>query len=126
MWLTPVGFIKEAMKHDPKLTTERVGGKRFDVITVKADDIHTLRGLFDEHHFLTKVETVLANNPVLGNDVPLDSLFTGYRDFSGVVFPSRIVHYLGAQPSFDFSVTGVTPNATLDSAPPNPAGDLAP
>lgn len=125
MWLTPVGFVKEAPKHNPVLTTERVGGKRYDVITVKVDK-YTLRGLFNERHLLEKVETVLGNNPVLGVDVPLDSVFTGYRDFSGVTFPDRIVHYLGAQPSFDFSITTVTPNAPLSPPPTDPAADLRP
>src|SRR5262245_41449061 len=27
LWLNPVGFVKEAPKHNPTLTTERIGGK---------------------------------------------------------------------------------------------------
>jgi glyoxylase-like metal-dependent hydrolase (beta-lactamase superfamily II) len=104
---------------------ERAGGKRYRVITVKVQDRFTLRGYFNDRNLLDHVDTALDNNPVLG-DPPLDGVFTGYKDFGGIVFPSRIVHHLGLQPSFDFHIESVTPNAIVNTAPPatdaGPAG----
>ena len=125
LWLNPAGFVKEAPKHNPILTVERAGGKRYRVITVKVQDRFTLRGYFNDRDLLDHVDTALDNNPVLG-DPPLDGVFTGYKDFGGIVFPSRIVHHLGLQPSFDFHIESVTPNAIVNTAPPatdaGPAG----
>jgi glyoxylase-like metal-dependent hydrolase (beta-lactamase superfamily II) len=117
LWLNPPGFIKEAMRHNPTLTIERVGGKRVRVVTVKVQDRYIVRGLFNDANVLEKVETAMDNNPVLG-DVPLDAVFTGYRDFGGIVFPSRIVHLLGLQPSFTFDIESVMPNAPVNTTPP--------
>ncbi|MBI4265964.1 MAG: MBL fold metallo-hydrolase [Acidobacteria bacterium] len=124
MWLNPPGFVKEAMKHNPTLTTERVGGRAFRVITVRVQDRYTLRGFFNDEDLLERVDTALDNNPVLG-DPPLDAVFTGYRDFGGILFPSRIVHHLGLQPSFDFEIASVTPNAAVETTPPAGAGGAA-
>jgi len=124
MWLNPPGFVTEAMKHNPTLTVERVGGRRYRVITVKVQDRYTVRGFFNDENLLDRVDTALDNNPVLG-DPPLDGVFTGYKDFGGIVFPSRIVHHLGLQPSFDFAITSVTPNATVDTTPPAASGAAA-
>lgn len=124
MWLNPPGFVKEAMTHNPTLTTERVGGRRYRVITVKVQDRYTVRGFFNDDNLLDRVDTALDNNPVLG-DPPLDGVFTGYKDFGGIVFPSRIVHHLGGQPSFDFAIASVTPNAPVDTTPPAAPGAAA-
>lgn len=124
MWLNPPGFVKEAMKHNPTLTIERVGGRRYRVITVKVRDRYTVRGFFNDENLLDRVDTALDNNPVLG-DPPLDGVFTGYKDFGGIVFPSRIVHHLGLQPSFDFEIASVTPNAPVETTPPAAPGAAA-
>lgn len=125
LWLNPAGFITGAMKHNPVLTTERVDGKRYRVVAVKLQDRYTVRGLFNDRNLLNKVEAVLDINPAIG-DAPLDAVFTGYRDFGGILFPSRITHYVAYQPSFDFNITSVTPNVAVDTAPPAPTPGTAP
>lgn len=121
MWLNPPGFVKEALKHDTAtLTTERVSGRSYRVITVKVQDRYTLRAYFNDANLIDRIDTALNNNPVLG-DPPLDAVFTGYRDFGGIIFPSRIVHHLGLQPSFDFQIASVEPNAAVNTSPPAPA-----
>lgn len=124
LWLNPAGFIKGAMRHNPVLTTERVDGKSYRVVTVKLQDRYTVRGLFNERDLMDKVQAVLDVNPAIG-DAPLDAVFTAYKDFGGIVFPSRIVHYVAYQPSFDFPITSVTPNVAVNTIPPPGAAPAA-
>jgi glyoxylase-like metal-dependent hydrolase (beta-lactamase superfamily II) len=63
------------------------------------------------------VETWIPN-PVLG-DMPVETLYGGYKDFSGVKFPTTIVQKQGGYPVFDLTVTDVRPNAPLDLSVPD-------
>jgi glyoxylase-like metal-dependent hydrolase (beta-lactamase superfamily II) len=49
-------------------------------------------------------------NPVLG-DTQGATVYSGYRDFGGVKFPSRIRQELGGFPVMDLEIKTVTPNA---------------
>ena len=55
--------------------------------------------------------------------------YSGYRDFGGIQFPSRIVQTQGGHPTLDLTVTAVQPNTFLDITVPeqvrNPAAPAA-
>jgi glyoxylase-like metal-dependent hydrolase (beta-lactamase superfamily II) len=107
LWTTPHGVIKAALKNKPSL--RRDGDKRLvaftqpgrfsAVVWIGADGL------------VERVDSVQPN-PVLG-DTKGVTLYSGYRDFGGVKFPSRIRQELGGFPVMDLEIKTVTPNAPV-------------
>ena len=68
-------------------------------------------------------------NSVLGS-MPVEVVFSDYKDYGGVRFPTRIVQSQGGHPALDLTVTDVRPNGAAivavarvepGPAPPSPA-----
>ena len=74
-------------------------------------------GTIDSQGMVTKTET-WEDNPVLG-DMPVETTYTGYKDFSGVKFPTRIVQKQGGYMVLDLTVTDVHANVPLDLPVPD-------
>ena len=72
--------------------------------------------------------TALLPNDVLG-DMQVVTTYSGYRDFGGIQFPSRIVQTQGGHPTLDLTITAVQPNVFVDVTVPdqvrNPATPAA-
>ena len=131
IWLTPHGFIKAAQAGPATVRTETVRGARKTVISVTTPSQVRLEGTLNDQSLVERVETWTAN-PVLG-DIKIEALFSGYKDFDGVKFPTRIVQRSGGYPVLDLTITDVMPNAavaievpaSVRQAPPSAAA-LAP
>jgi hypothetical protein len=65
-------------------------------------------GTLDSKSIVTKIETWVGN-PVVG-DMPVETSFSDYKDFSGVKFPIHIVQKQGGSMTLDLNVTSVEPN----------------
>jgi glyoxylase-like metal-dependent hydrolase (beta-lactamase superfamily II) len=63
-----------------------------------------------------KVETTIDNN-VLG-DIVWDAVYTDWKDFGGVKFPTHIVQHQGIPVYFELNVSDVKVNAPVDLTPP--------
>ena len=114
IWLmTPHGFLKAAAANKATAVTARVGGRTVYTVSFGLGK-HTVRGTIDDRNLVERVETRLYNN-VLG-DMLVEALYSEYRDFGGVKFPTRIVQRQGGFPTLDLTVNSVQPNgaATLD------------
>jgi glyoxylase-like metal-dependent hydrolase (beta-lactamase superfamily II) len=113
IWMTPHGFLKGALANKAKLR-----GRTISFAVGK----HIVTGTLNDQNLVESVETVLANN-VLG-DVPITAVFSGYKDYSGVKFPSRIVLTQAGHQTLDLTVSEVQPNSaaanelTLSAQPP--------
>jgi glyoxylase-like metal-dependent hydrolase (beta-lactamase superfamily II) len=112
IWLTPHGFLKGAVANKAKV--------RGRTISFAVGE-HIVTGTLNDQNLVESVETLLANN-VLG-DVPVKTVFSGYKDYSGVKFPSRIVQTQAGHQTLDLNVKEVQPNSTaanelILSAPP--------
>jgi hypothetical protein len=70
-----------------------------------------VNGYLNDQNMVEKVET-LIDNPVTG-DTPLEAVYTGYKDFGGLKFPTKMVRKQGDWPILDLTVTDVKPNACL-------------
>ena len=57
------------------------------------------------------------DNPVLG-DTPVETTFSDYRDFGGVMFPGHIVRVQGGHPVLDLTVSAVKANPAVDVTVP--------
>jgi glyoxylase-like metal-dependent hydrolase (beta-lactamase superfamily II) len=111
--MTPHGFLKGAVANKARVTGRTIA------YTVGK---YTLSGTLNDQSLVESIETRLPNN-VLG-DVPVKTVFSGYRDYSGIKFPSRIVQTQAGHPTLDLNVGDVKPNAaaanelTLSDRPP--------
>jgi glyoxylase-like metal-dependent hydrolase (beta-lactamase superfamily II) len=113
IWMTPHGFLKGAVANKARVTGRTVA---------YAVGKFTLTGTLNDQSLVESIETRLPNG-VLG-DVPVKIVFSGYRDFGGIKFPSRIVQTQAGHPTLDLNVSDVKPNdsaaneLTLSERPP--------
>jgi glyoxylase-like metal-dependent hydrolase (beta-lactamase superfamily II) len=111
IWLTPHGFIKAALAGNAAVRTEDVRGARKTIVTVTTPTKVRLEGTLNEQHLVERIETWLSH-PVIG-DLAYEALFSGYRPFGGIQFPTRIVQRSAGYPVLDVTITDVKPNAPV-------------
>jgi glyoxylase-like metal-dependent hydrolase (beta-lactamase superfamily II) len=104
IWLTPHGFLKGAAAN--KATAGGSGGRR--TLSFTARGKYTVTGTLNDQHLVERVETRI-DNTMLG-DMLVEAVYSGYRDYGGVKFPSRIVERQGGHPTLDVTVASVQPN----------------
>jgi len=122
--LSPPGFLKlaSAASHTT-VKSQSMNGKKYLVVSFPVEAkapsgvSYTLTGYINDQNMLEKVETVVEEPNLIG-DMAVEQSYSGYKDFGGVKFPTRIVQKRAGLSWTDLTVTGVTANA---SAPPPPA-----
>jgi glyoxylase-like metal-dependent hydrolase (beta-lactamase superfamily II) len=124
-YITPWGFLKGAAENSATLAHRKVDGKNFAVLTwspaVKAPSgkSYVINGYVDDKHMVDRVETWLGEN-IMG-DMHIVATYSGWKDFDGVMAPSKIVQTRGGWPFFEVDVTAAKANppdvATLAPAP---------
>ena len=129
-YITPWGFLKGAADNNATVSKKKVDGKNYTVLTwspaVKAASgkSYTINGYVDDKNMVDRVETWLGEN-IMG-DMHILATYTGWKDFGGVMAPSKIVQTRGGWPFFEVTVTAAKANpsdvATLVPAPAPPAG----
>ena len=127
IWLTPHGFLKAAMSGNATARAEIVRGAKKTVITFTTPTHLKLEGILNQENLVERIETWFGN-PVLG-DMMFEAVFSDYKDFGGVKFPTHILQRSGGYPVLDVTITDVTPNAAAavevpaiirQAAPPGP------
>lgn len=121
-WMTPYGFLKAAVSYNATAASRKIGGKTYTVVTFIAPNKAKVNGYIDDRNMVGKVETWI-DNPVTG-DTLLKADYSGYKDFGGLKFPTRIVRTQGDWPILDLTVTDVKPNVPANFPRP-PAGGAA-
>jgi glyoxylase-like metal-dependent hydrolase (beta-lactamase superfamily II) len=111
LWMTPHGFLKAAAANNATLSTQTKEGKQYRVLTFKGRNGADVHGYVNDQRMVERVETYI-DNTMLG-DMPWNAIYTDYRDYGGVKFPTRIVHTQGPHPTFDLTVSEVKPNAPV-------------
>jgi glyoxylase-like metal-dependent hydrolase (beta-lactamase superfamily II) len=124
LWSTPHGFVKAAAAN--KATTRRAGGAT--EVSFTRDGKHRVVGRINAQNQVERVQT-WVDNPVLG-DMLIEMRYEGYREFGGVMFPSRLVQSQGGHPTLELTISAVQANPSLDLSVPdsvsNPASPPAP
>lgn len=128
LYITPWGFLKGAAENNATASRRRVDGKNYTVLTwsptVKAPSgkNYVINGYVNEKNIVDRVETWLGEN-IMG-DMHILANYSGWKDFGGVMAPSKIVQTRGGWPFFEVDVTSAKANppdvATL-VPPPAPA-----
>ena len=130
LYITPWGFLKGAADHNATATRRRVDGRNYTVLSwspaVKAPSgrNYVVNGYVNDQNLIDRVETWVGEN-VMG-DMHVVATYSGWKDFGGVMAPSRIVQTRGGLPFFEVSVTAARANpgdvATIAQAPAPAAG----
>lgn len=108
IWMTPHGFVKGATANAATITTANVGGRRARTVSFTALGKYTVTGTLDDQNLVERVETRI-DNAVVG-DMLVEAVYSDYRDFNGVRFPTRIVERQGGHPTLDVTISSVQPN----------------
>ena len=131
-YITPWGFLKGAAENNATVRRRRAAGRDYTVLTwsptVKAPSgrSYVVNAYVNDQHLVERVETWLGEN-IMG-DMHIVATYTGWKDFGGVVAPSKIVQTRGGWPFFEVTVTAARANpsdvATIAPQPvsPPPAG----
>jgi glyoxylase-like metal-dependent hydrolase (beta-lactamase superfamily II) len=109
IYTTPHGFLKAAQAN--KAAAQGSGN---EVSFTVGKNKYT--GTINAQSQVEKVQTWI-DNPVTG-DTLVEVTFSDYRDFGGVMFPSRIVRTQCGHPVLDLTVSAVTANAPAAIAAP--------
>ena len=119
IWLTPHGFLKAAMAAD----ATAVKGARGTQISFQMGK-YKISGTIDAHNFVTRTETWVPT-PVLG-DTLVETLYSGYKDFHGVQFPSSVVQKEGGETVLDLQVSDVKVDPGLSVSVPEAVKSAGP
>jgi glyoxylase-like metal-dependent hydrolase (beta-lactamase superfamily II) len=125
--MSPPEFLKLASSASNATVSQRsVNGKKYTVVSFPVEQKapsgapYTLSGYIDAQNMLDKVETKV-DDAVVG-DMLVEQTYSGYKDFGGVKFPTKIVQTRAGLAWSDFTVTDVKANAAAPAAPAAPAG----
>jgi len=111
IWLTPHGFLKAAMAAQAAVKSKKEGGRKVTLVSFAGHGKYKMNGVIGGQGEVERVETWIEN-PVLG-DMLVETEYSGYKDFGGVRFPSRIVQKQGGHPTLDLAITGAKGNPTV-------------
>ena len=108
IWMTPHGFLKAAATKSVLAKPVQMDGRTLQVVSFDLGG-RTLTAHINDRHLVERIATVTAN-PLLG-DMPIEAIFSDYKDYSGVKFPTRIVQRQGGHPTLEVTVADVRSNA---------------
>jgi glyoxylase-like metal-dependent hydrolase (beta-lactamase superfamily II) len=117
--LLPVGFLQTATEKNATVSTEKMKGKKYTVLSFMGDKA-PVKGYIDEQGYVDRVETKIDNN-VLG-DIVWDAEYSDWKDFGAVKFPAHILQHQGTPVFFELNVSDVKPNAPVDLTQPQGRG----
>jgi glyoxylase-like metal-dependent hydrolase (beta-lactamase superfamily II) len=109
LWTTPHGVIKAAMATNAVATTRNVDGKTMTAVSFTVSGQYKATALINAAGMVERIDSVMPH-PVSG-DTASSIVFSGYKDFAGVMFPARIQQSMGGFPVLDLAVSDVKPNA---------------
>jgi glyoxylase-like metal-dependent hydrolase (beta-lactamase superfamily II) len=111
LWMMPHGFLQAAAKNKATTATRTVSGKKYTVVTFDGQNKAKVNGYINDQNVVERVETWI-DNAMLG-DMLFEAVYSDYKDFGGVKFPTKIVQRQGGYPILDLTITDVKPNAAV-------------
>src|SRR4051812_783391 len=114
LYITPWGFLKGSADHNATAARRSVGGKSYPVVSwspaVKAASgkAYVINGYVNDKNMIERVETSLGDN-IMG-DMQILAVYSGWKDFGGVMAPAKIVQTRGGWPFFEVNVAAAKAN----------------
>jgi glyoxylase-like metal-dependent hydrolase (beta-lactamase superfamily II) len=113
LWALPQGFVKAAMMNNATTRSARGGTE----VSFTVGGKYKMTGTINAQGDVEKVQTWI-DNPIVG-DMLVETTYSGYKDFGGVVFPSRILQTQDGFPSLDITISSVMANPSFDAPVPD-------
>ena len=114
--LTPHGWAKAAMAANPTSKPVTLDGKAATLVSFMIQGKYKVDGYVDGQNLLTRVNTWMPN-PILG-DTLVETIYSDYKDFAGVKFPTKIVQKQGGYPVLELDVKSVQEKLEASIQPP--------
>ena len=113
---TPHGFLKAAQANNATSTPANGGSEvSFDLPFQFGNRRYV--GTINASNQVERIQTWI-DHPVLG-DTLVDTTFSDYRDFGGIMFPARIMRSQGGHPVLDVTISDVKINPPVDVTIPD-------
>lgn len=116
-WLTPFGFIKGALANNATVSSAKIAGVSYSLVTFAVQNKYKVAGYISDQNLVYRVETWIDND-VLG-DMPAEVWFNDYKDFDGVKFPTMIVEKQAGHTVLTLGVSGIKTNSPVSTAQPS-------
>jgi glyoxylase-like metal-dependent hydrolase (beta-lactamase superfamily II) len=120
IWMTPYGFLRAAAMNNATMRAQTIGGQKYSVVSFTGQNKAKVNGYINSENMVAKVETWIDD--ALFGDLLSDAVYSDYKDFGGVKFPTRIVQNQGGYPIFDLRISDVKPNALVTIQPAQGGG----
>ena len=120
LWATPQGFVKAAMANQATTRNARGGTE----VSFTVGGKYKMTGTINAQGQVEKVQTWI-DHPIVG-DMPVETTYTGYKNFGSVMFPSRIVQTQDGYPSLELTISMVTANSPVDITVPENVRSFTP
>ncbi|MFZ2648475.1 MAG: MBL fold metallo-hydrolase [Burkholderiaceae bacterium] len=119
LWTTPHGALKAALRNGATLSQRSVGGKTLQAASFTEPGRFTATVLIGANNLVEGIES-RRSHPVAG-DTEAITTFLDYKDFNGVMFPTRIRQSQGGFEVLDVAVREVQVNVASDIVVPEAA-----
>lgn len=114
IWVTPWGFLRGAAANNATLKTKKLGDVSYRTLTwspaqkAPSGASYQVTGYIGPQNLVDRIETLLEH-PIFG-DMRVEVLFQNYRDFGGVMSPTRIAERRMGMEMFVTGIQSVTAN----------------
>lgn len=113
LWATPQGFVKAAMANNATSRKAKDGTE----VSFTVGGRYKMTGIINAQNQVERVRTWI-DHPIVG-DMLVETVHSGYKDFGGVQFPSRIVQSQDGFPALDLTIASVAANPAVDITVPD-------
>jgi glyoxylase-like metal-dependent hydrolase (beta-lactamase superfamily II) len=117
LWITPHGVVKAAMRNPATLAFRTVDGRSLAAVSFAVPGIMTATALLNDDYLVERVESRYSD--WVAGDVAVVTTYSGYRDYGGVKFPSRIEQTIAGSPTLAVDIREVQVNAAVATAVPD-------
>ena len=117
LWTSPHGIVRAAMRNNATVTWRAKAGKSLAAVSFTEPGKFSATAYINDDYLVERIESRLPD-AVLG-EVGVVTVYSDYRDHSGVKFPGRIQQSQGGFPVLDLAVKEVQPNAPAEIAVPD-------
>jgi glyoxylase-like metal-dependent hydrolase (beta-lactamase superfamily II) len=116
-WVSPYAFLKGAMANNVTSRSETVYGVKYNVVSFVLQNKYKVEGYLNDRNLVERVRTWIDND-VMG-DMLVESVYTDYKDFSGLKVPTFMIVKQGGFPTLILELTDAKPNVpvTIPAAP---------
>ena len=123
LWTTPHGVLKAALRNGATVSPRSEGGKTLQAVSFAEPGRFTATLLIGSNNLVERIES-RRPHPVTG-DTDVITTFMDYKDFNGVMFPTRIRQSQGGFEVLDVAVREVQTNVVSDIAVPDAARNFS-